>query len=288
MNRHGITLIEILISMAIFGILIIAVTNLFFSGIAVWDYGEKISRGLTEIEFFFNKLTNDFASNRPFLYSGVFFSDEYYFVNFFNNNDHSEKFSDDVKSFLLPYVPERMDDFFSGTKVNMQDFQDYFMSDSALKDWFVSGINRQICWDFFNKEKWGKWLHNIPAIDWKDIGLFTDKGMIYYSLGNNSSYTKYHGLAFFYSPDDKSVNYYKINVQNPDNILLRQPEKIIENVVVFNLKYYTKQHEEIPLSSVPKFVLAGLIEYVELEIEIEEDKVFLQKKKTFMLNLNEK
>ena len=179
-GNKGITLVEVLISMAIFGILIIATTNLFFSGINIWDYGENVYNKLSDIDYFIKRFESDLKTTSPFVYCSAFKKNNGFFELLFQSNINKGKLSESAKNTLIT-VPDHSY-FFNGKDNDLIDIQNYFLFNDSISSWFSQSDNREKCWDFFKKELWERWIYNIPAFNWNDIGIFTEQGFFLYFI----------------------------------------------------------------------------------------------------------
>ncbi len=281
-NRKGLTLIEILISMAVFGILVITTTNLFFSGLNVWEYGENINDKMSNAEFFYGRVGDDIIRHTPFAYCMIYREDNGLLEEIFRDSLHHDKFADSLKDrFAIPNIAS----FYNGSSGSI-DMQNYFLYSNALADWYNSTlVHRDICWKHFKKDLWDRWNYNIPAFDWNDVALFTDTGFIIYSLGDGFSYRKYRGFSIFYNSAENKVYYYMLKVSDPDSITYNDPEVLLENVNAFEVRYYTFDNDEIPLGDSFTYSLPGLLKSLEINIVMSEDKVQVEKKKMFDLGI---
>ncbi|MCK9225330.1 MAG: prepilin-type N-terminal cleavage/methylation domain-containing protein [Candidatus Muirbacterium halophilum] len=281
-ENKGLSLVEVLISMAIFGILIVATTNLFFSGINIWDYGENVYNKLSDIDFFMKRFENDLKTTSPFSYCSVFKKNNGFLDNILKSYLNKGKLADNAKSTLIN-IPD-YSEFFNGKNNNLIDIQNYFLSNDALSSWFNLNNNRENCWLYLKKELWERWIYNIPAFNWNDIGIFTEQGFFYNSLGDNFSYQKSQTLCYFFSEEEKKLYYYKIDSNTKEGTVT--PQVILENVYLFNIKYYTLNNEIIEMKNDFIYTMPGLVRKFEIEIDIREDKEEFRKKKVFFLNLN--
>ncbi|MGM0607578.1 MAG: PilW family protein [Candidatus Muiribacteriota bacterium] len=292
MSKQGMTFVEVLISMAVFGVLILASTNLFFSGLNVWEFGESMSRKLHDIDFLFNKITYELNNITPFLYAGLFLEDETFFKEFFDNEEYYDKYSDNIINIFYSNMPDNLKNFFFGEKDNYENYLNYFLAESsyssetALKSWLGEENNRRTCWQYFNKGKWEEWMYNIPAFNSNDIGVFSSNGFIYYGLGKNFSYSKYRGVSFYYNEEERSVYYYSFFFNESQSIVYNRPEKIIEDVFVFDIKYFSHNNEEIPTDEGFTYILPGVLSNMEIEVELYDSNTSMRKRKIFDFNIN--
>ncbi len=283
MNKKGVTFVEILISVAVLSILVVAATNLFLTGVEVLDHTETVYKNISEFEYFFTKIKDDIQKFIPFMYAGVFVENDNLINDIFENSYHHNKLSSSVKSLItISEYPA----FFNGASSDAVKLDEYFLYDDNLVTWFSSADPRSSCWNIFNKEKWERWLYNLPAFNWNDIGIFTNNGFLMFSLGDDFSYEKYKAISYFYKPDEKAVYYYKIKFDGSVDFDFLSPTVIAENVSGFNIKYYTYTNEEIPLDANPTYVIAGLVRYIEIEVIIDDSTQNVSKKKIFPLNIN--
>ena len=89
----------------------------------------------------------------------------------------------------------------------------------------------------------------------------------YTSLGENFSYQKYQTLCYYFSEQENKVYYYKIDSETGDQNVV--PQVILENVYLFNIKYYTYNNEILDLKNDFTYTMPGLVRKFEIEIDFE-------------------
>jgi|GEM_PF-5839674 len=282
MSKKGITFVEILISVAVLSILVIAATNLFLTGVKVLEHTETVYENISEFEYFFTKIKSDIQKFVPFMYAGAFVEDDDLIKTIFDNSYHHNKLTSSVKS-LVPIT--EYPQFFNGAS-DVVPLDEYFLYDDNLISWFSSSDPRSTCWSVFNKDKWERWKYNLTSFNWNDISIFTNNGFIMFALGDDFSYKKYQAISYFHDPDEKAVYYYRIKYDGTAGFDFLRPTVIAENVTGFNINYYTYTNEKIPLDSNVTYVIAGLIRYIEIEVIISDANHNVAKKKIFPLNIN--